>query len=226
MNTVPVLSQLGFAKTYQSLLCSADLNKGLVVFCGGMGSGKTTSASALVKTRLQSFGGHAITLEDPPELPLQGIHGKGLCLQKEVTDFGQAIIESLRYGAPEIIYLGELRAPSDVSQALRAAVNGHLIIATIHAGSVIEAAQRISSLGSAVDGREMTQDLMASGLGVFVHQTLNTVKETGLKSLKVEFLQVAGEQGLSAQSLIRAGKMIQLGSEIMLQRNKLLLGKK
>jgi len=226
MQAVPSLEELGFAKTYRGFLCSEKLRKGLIVFCGSMGSGKTTSASALVKKRLELYGGHAITLEDPPEMPLHGIHAQGLCLQKEIKDFGQGIVQSLRYGAPEIIYLGELRAPNDVSQALRAAVNGHLLIATIHAGSVIEAAQRIRSLGSAVDGGEVTQDLMSSGIAAFIHQRLRVDPQSGNKRLQVEFLRVVGEGCQSVRSHLKSGKLNQLGSAIMEQRNKALLGRK
>lgn len=223
MERVPSLCELGFVKPYVLELCSPEIQKGLVIFCGAMGSGKTTSASALVKKRLELHGGHAITLEDPPEMPLHGPHGEGFCLQKHVNDFGQAIVESLRYGAPEIIYLGELRAPNDVSQALRAAINGHLLIATIHAGSVIEAAQRILSLGSVVDGREMTQDLMAGGIGIFVHQRLKKQKDTDKRRLQIEFLKAAGPDCQSVRSHLKSGKLIQLGSAIMEQRNKLVL---
>jgi len=216
------LSDLGYPDVIRNILRSSrKLPAGLVVFSGRTGSGKTTSASGFVRERLEHAGGHAVTIEDPPELPLHGDHQKGVCFQREMhhTEFGQGIIDAMRYGSPDIILLGELREPHAVSEALRAAINGHLIVATIHTPGVAATVQRLYTLAHAHEG-EGAAPLLAEGISGIVHQSLKD-KQSG-PDLEVLFVPYS-EDGKGIRSKIRESKFHQLSSDIQDQQNRLFL---
>src|SRR3546814_7354761 len=100
------------------------------------------------------YGDVAIAIEDPPELPLDGKHGRfGRCFQIAVEngDFGRALSSTMRYN-PRYILLGEIRSPVEASQALRAAINGHIVLTTLHAGSITTALQSMLKLVAGPSG--------------------------------------------------------------------------
>jgi len=83
-------------------LMNPDLS-GLLIISGAIKSGKTTAACAIIKARLQQFGGVAVTIEDPIELPLEGSYGDGVCYQttinKETRNQLDAFRRAMRWGA-------------------------------------------------------------------------------------------------------------------------------
>lgn len=81
-STIPSPEELSIHPAYVDMLLKPGLN-GLVVVAGAFGHGKTTTASSMIAARLQKFGGIGVTIEDPPEMPLQGNHGEGVCFQTE-----------------------------------------------------------------------------------------------------------------------------------------------
>jgi Tfp pilus assembly pilus retraction ATPase PilT len=120
---------------------------GLLFICGPTGSGKTTTASATVRSRLQTFGGMAYTVEDPPEHPLNGWHVgtggvRGYCTQTLVAHrpekssedgWSAAMAGALRSqpaGTPTILYVGEIRTKEAADVAIQAAGNGFLVVVT------------------------------------------------------------------------------------------------
>jgi len=224
MQKLPSLAELGLPKPIIDTILDSEYSHGLLLFSGEMGSGKTTSASAYVGDKLCSSGGHAVTLEDPPELPLQGAHGAGVCFQQEVKDkqFAEAVVSAMRYASPKIIFLGELRESASVSEALRAAINGHIIVATIHAAGIIETLDRLRALAKQRDG-DAANNLLASGLFGIIHQRLVEQKEK--KKLKTKVL-FAKKSISSIRSKIREGQIHQLNTEIQQQQNELFMGKK
>lgn len=155
---VPLLEQLQMPALWRSLMLSDALfDGGLVLIAAPQGQGKTTTASSMVATRLTRFAGLANTLEEPIELPLQGVWGSGgLCIQRPVETshgpgsngrgFGSAMLDSLRQfpaisGGSTMLFIGEIMDGTTATEAMKAAANGHLVIATIH-GKGIEAALR------------------------------------------------------------------------------------
>lgn len=80
------LRDLGVPDAIAEQLLLPSLTKGLVIFLGKAGSGKTTTASSFIKEKLTLQGGVCWTVENPIELPMQGMHGKGRCYQTEVDD--------------------------------------------------------------------------------------------------------------------------------------------
>jgi len=220
MRTIPTLKELGFIDQVGAELLGSTVSRGLVVFCGVTGSGKTLSASAMLTQRLALHGGHAVTIEDPAELPLHGAHGKGRCYQTEAPngEFGRALKRALRYN-PRIILLGELREAMDVSQALRAAINGHLIIATLHAGGIEEALGRILAMSREYDGG-LAGSLLADGIAAVIHQQL--VGDP--KKLRTKQLIVPPERGDPVRAKIRDEKIHMLGTDIQAQHNRMMMG--
>lgn len=223
---IPRLEDLSIHPGYVAQLMQPDIS-GLIVLAGAFGQGKTTTASALIASRLREFGGVAVTIEDPPELPLEGIHGKGICYQTWVNQgqFGDACRKTARY-APDIIFIGEVRDSETAAEAIKASINGRLVICTTHADNVQMAVERIYSLANGATGTsDDTSSLLSAGLLCVMHQQL--VGASGKeKRPKIEFLWVGGDEYHGVKNTIRLRRFDQIGSEITLQLNRLLMDTK
>ncbi len=169
----PLIESLGFTIPITQLLRELGRREGLVLVCGGTGQGKTTTASALLYDYLNRFGGLAFSIEDPVEYLLDGSHGEsGLCYQVEAQhddDWAKYLKRGLRWN-PRYIMVGEVRTPQAANQLLRAANSGHLVITTMHAGSIEEALDGLLQLAFQAIG-EMAPTLLASGLTAVMHQS-------------------------------------------------------
>lgn len=121
--------------------------RGLVLFVGGTGSGKSTSLAALIDHRNSSSGGHIITIEDPVEYVHK--HKKSVINQREVgvdtRTFKAALKNTLRQ-APDVILIGEIRDRETMEHALEFAETGHLAISTLHANNANQALERIINM--------------------------------------------------------------------------------
>ena len=118
--------------------------RGLILFVGGTGSGKSTSLAALIDHRNASSTGHIITIEDPIEY----VHPHKRCLvsQREVgvdTDSYEDALENTLRQAPDVILIGEIRTEETMEHALAFAETGHLCLSTLHANSANQALDRI-----------------------------------------------------------------------------------
>lgn len=124
-----------------------EAKRGLILFVGGTGSGKSTSLAALIDHRNSSSGGHIITIEDPVEYVHK--HKKCIINQREVgvdtRSFHNALINTLRQ-APDVILIGEVRDRETMEHALAFAETGHLAISTLHANNANQALERIVNL--------------------------------------------------------------------------------
>ena len=194
---------------------------GLIVVAGATGQGKTTTASMLLREYLLNYGEVAVTVEDPPELPLEGEYPFGQCFQLKVQngDFGAQLRATMRY-MPKYILIGEIRAAAEASQALTAAINGHLVITTIHAGSITEALQRLLKIAAAEDDLELASGILADGLAAVIHQRMLKVKDpqTGLTRVSIvpQFLFTGKEH--KVRTKIRERKFETLKDDIEQQR--------
>lgn len=168
------MEKLGFAPALVPHLRALGKRNGLVVISGSTGNGKTTTACSLLADYLSTIGGVAFTIEDPVEYDLEGRHGNnGYCYQVEVhedDEWASMLKRSLRWH-PRYIFVGELRTPEATNQLLRAATSGHLVITTVHAGSLEEALEGVLQLGEQSVGERATT-LMASSLACVIHQTI------------------------------------------------------
>lgn len=226
---IPRLKELGgFPPPIMKHLAWLGGRSGLILLAGATGQGKTTTACTLLREYLLAFGDIAITIEDPPELMMNGPHGNfGRCFQLRLDEnetFGSALVSAMRY-TPRYIFLGELRKSSDASQALRAAISGHLVISTIHAGSIEEAINSMIKLTSAgEESVDFSRDLLANGLAGVIHQKLTKVKGGGnRKRLQVKTLFFGEDNGI--RSLVREGHVNQIGTFIEQQQSRVINGK-
>jgi twitching motility protein PilT len=224
---VPVIRDLGIHPRVAAELIHlgrAD-NHGMVVVAGKTGEGKTATACALLAAWLDYFGGVAVTIEDPPEFPLHGAKrsGEGYCFQRDVPEkgFGEALTATMRY-APRFIFLGEIRSEAAAREALRACINGHVVVTTLHAGSIEEALQRLLDLASDGDGRAAAQAILAAGLSGIIHQRL--LGDGADRRLEMKFLFPRQTLADPVRAIIRSGRVEQLGTEIESQLNRILNG--
>lgn len=224
-NEVPVIEKLGIHPGYIRRLMTPRMT-GLVVIAGAFGQGKTTTASSIITARLSQFGGVGITIEDPPEMPLEGRHGEGVCYQTWVEQggFGQACRQAARW-APSIIFLGEVRDGETAAEALRASINGRLVICTTHADSVAMAVERVYSLANGVAGSsEDTSSLLAAGLTAVAHQRLEA-DANGVKRPKIGFLWLGDDDSKGVRNTIRQRRFDQLENEVMRQLNCMMMAR-
>lgn len=214
--------RLPLHRTYKAALMSEDLQRGgLVLVVGKPGSGKTTTASATIVSRLEAHGGVAFTVEDPAELPLNGRHGKGYCTQREVAGAtGRDWVESMRgilrsqpVGTHLMLLVGEIRDAEAARTMLRAASNGFLVVSTSFATDVISG---IDSIFQMV-GDEYASSL-AESLRIVLYQHLVDGR------LTAEML-MSESSGSRVATIIRSGRanLAQLKNELQMQRNQQLL---
>lgn len=217
-SSVSTLSDLGIPIQFQSVLLKEHMT-GLLLISGAMKSGKTSTACSLVRERLLKYGGVAVTAEDPIELPLEGEHGSGVCFQTYASGpggFAESARHIVRWGA-KIILLGEIRDGEVAAEALRAGVNGHLVISTIHTDSVPAAMRRLQALASETFDTATANSLLADGLAGVFHQKLSGDPR---RLSATEILMVRGED--SVMSAIRNNQFERLGSEMNMQMANLI----
>ena len=139
--TIPTIEELGLPNVVKDVAMS---KRGLVIFVGGTGTGKTTSLASVVDYRNENSYGHIITLEDPIEY----VHDHKNCIvtQREIgvdtEDWAPALKNTLRQ-APDVILMGEIRDRETMDYAIAFAETGHLALATLHANSTNQAIDRI-----------------------------------------------------------------------------------
>ncbi len=148
LNLPPILQDIAMTK------------RGLVIFVGATGSGKSTSLAAMVGHRNQNSRGHIITIEDPIEF----IHNHINCIvtQREVgvdtESYAVALKNTLRQ-APDVILIGEVRDRETMEHAIAFAETGHLCLTTLHANSTNQALDRIINFFPEERRQQLLMDL-------------------------------------------------------------------
>ncbi|TVV45408.1 PilT/PilU family type 4a pilus ATPase [Thalassolituus sp. C2-1] len=141
---IPDIAQLNLPPVLKDVITA---KRGLILFVGGTGSGKSTSLAALIDHRNATTYGHIITIEDPIEFVHK--HKKSVINQREVgTDtksYAAALKNTLRQ-APDVILIGEIRDAETMEHALAFAETGHLAISTLHANNANQAFERIVNM--------------------------------------------------------------------------------
>ncbi|TAJ26027.1 MAG: PilT/PilU family type 4a pilus ATPase [Nitrospirae bacterium] len=118
--------------------------RGLVLFVGGTGSGKSTSLAAMIDHRNTTSTGHIVTIEDPVEFVHR--HKQSVITQREVgfdTHSFQAALKNTLRQAPDVILIGEIRDTDTMEAAITFAETGHLCLGTLHANNANQAIERI-----------------------------------------------------------------------------------
>ncbi|RDH82293.1 MAG: type IV pili twitching motility protein PilT [endosymbiont of Galathealinum brachiosum] len=166
---IPNCEDLGLPDILKKVIM---VKRGIILFVGGTGSGKSTSLAALIDHRNTHSKGHIITIEDPIEY----VHSHKGCIvnQREVgvdTDsFEDALKNTLRQ-APDVILIGEVRDQETMEHALAFAETGHLAISTLHANNANQALDRIINFFPEERHAQLLQDLSLN-LKAFVSQRL------------------------------------------------------
>jgi twitching motility protein PilU len=138
--TMPTIDSLNLPQVLKEVAMS---KRGLVIFVGATGSGKSTSMAAMVDHRNENSYGHIITIEDPVEY----VHAHKNCIitQREVgldTEGWQTALKNALRQAPDVILMGEIRDRETMESAVAFAETGHLCLATLHANSANQALDR------------------------------------------------------------------------------------
>lgn len=139
--TIPTIDELRLPSVLKKLSLT---KRGLVIFVGATGTGKSTSLASMIGYRNHSTTGHIITIEDPIEFVHN--HDKCIITQREVgidtESFDTALKNTLRQ-APDVILIGEVRTSETMDYAVAFAETGHLCMCTLHANNANQALDRI-----------------------------------------------------------------------------------
>ena len=166
---IPNADDLGLPSVLKEVIME---KRGLILFVGGTGSGKSTSLAALIDHRNASSTGHIITIEDPIEY----IHPHKRCLvsQREVgvdTDSYEDALENTLRQAPDVILIGEIRTEETMEHALAFAETGHLCLSTLHANSANQALDRIINFFPEERRQQLLMDISLN-IKAFISQRL------------------------------------------------------
>jgi twitching motility protein PilU len=168
LNLPPILKDLSMTK------------RGLIIFVGATGSGKSSSLAAMIGYRNKNSTGHIITIEDPIEF----IHNHGGCIvtQREVgldtESFEVALKNTLRQ-APDVILIGEIRTRETMDHAIAFAETGHLCLATLHANNANQAMDRIINFFPEDRRDQLLMDLSLNTKSFIAQQLIPTPDGTG-----------------------------------------------
>jgi twitching motility protein PilU len=171
---VPSLDELGLPPVLKDIAMTL---RGLVIFVGGTGTGKTTSLAALVDHRNRNSQGHIITIEDPIEFVHE--HKKCIVTQREIgvdTDNWEIALKNTLRQAPNVIMMGEIRDRKTMDYAIAFAETGHLCLATLHANSTNQAIDRIINFFPEERRHQLLMDLSLN-LRALVSQRLLAKKD-------------------------------------------------
>jgi general secretion pathway protein E len=142
------LQELGFSEAVLNpLMDHLRETAGVILLTGPSGSGKTTTAYACLREMLSEHGESrsVVTLEDPIEVAIPGVSQSQI---RPGVGFDLATgLRSLMRQDPDVIFVGEIRDPKTAETVFQAALTGHLVLTTFHAGSAIEAVTRLLDMG-------------------------------------------------------------------------------
>jgi len=196
------LSDLGIPAIL-SRIVSAD--RGLLLITGATGSGKSTTAAALIDFINQNYARHIVTIEDPIEFAHRS--NRSLVSQREVgahTDsFSRALRAALRED-PDVIFVGEMRDAETIHMALTAAETGHLVISTLHTSGAARTIDRIVDVFPSSQ-QNQARAMVAESLLAVISQDL--VSRVGGGRIVVPEVLIGAP---AVRALIREGKIHQL----------------
>ena len=210
--TIPTMEELGLPAILKEL---AMTKRGLIMFVGATGSGKSSSLASMIGFRNKNSTGHIITIEDPIEF----IHHHQGCIvtQREVgldtVSFEMALKNTLRQ-APDVILIGEVRTRETMDHAIAFAETGHLCLATLHANNANQAMDRIINFFPEDRRNQLLMDLSLNTRAFIAQQLIPTPDGQG----RVLCAEVMINSPLMAD-LIRKGEIHKMKSLMAKSRN-------
>ncbi|WP_096085644.1 PilT/PilU family type 4a pilus ATPase [Agaribacterium haliotis] len=200
---IPQIDELGLPEVIKEL---AMTKRGLVIFVGATGTGKSTSLAAMIGHRNRNSKGHIISIEDPIEFIHQ--HDGCVITQREVgidtESFEIALKNTLRQ-APDVILIGEVRSRETMDHAIAFAETGHLCLCTLHANNANQALDRIIHFFPADRHEQLWMDLSLNLKGIVAQQLVPTPDGNGRRACLEVFLNTP-----LASDLIRKGAVHEL----------------
>ena len=200
---IPTIEQLKLPEVLKNL---ALTKRGLVLFVGATGTGKSTSLAAMIGHRNRNTNGHIITIEDPIEFIHQ--HQSCIVTQREVgldtESFEVALKNTLRQ-APDVILIGEVRTRETMDHAVAFAETGHLCLATLHANNANQALDRIINFFPPDRHNQVWMDLSLNLKAIVAQQLVPTPDGKGRRAV----IEVLINTPLAAD-LIRKGEVHEL----------------
>jgi twitching motility protein PilU len=184
VSEIPQWHELGLPEILTELIMQ---KRGLILFVGATGSGKSTSLAAMVDYRNRQASGHIVTIEDPLEFVHE--HKKSIITQREVgvdtRNWHNALKNTLRQ-APDVVLIGEIRDRETMEHALAFAETGHLCVSTLHANNANQALDRIINFFPEEKRQQLLMDL-SFNMQAFVSQRLIPNSQGG-RSAAVEVM--------------------------------------
>lgn len=177
---IPTVDELKLPPVIKEL---AMTKRGIIVFVGATGTGKSTSLASMIGHRNHNSRGHIITIEDPIEFVHQ--HGGCIITQREVgidtVSFEVALKNTLRQ-APDVILIGEIRTREVMDYAIAFAETGHLVLATLHANNANQALDRIIHFFESDRHNQLYMDLSLNLKGIIAQMLIPTPDGKGRRA--------------------------------------------
>ena len=210
---IPKIDDLGLPDSIKEL---AMTKRGLIIFVGATGTGKSTSLAAMIGHRNRNSKGHIISIEDPIEFIHQ--HEGCIITQREVgidtESFEVALKNTLRQ-APDVILIGEVRSRETMDHAIAFAETGHLCLCTLHANNANQALDRIIHFFPADRHRQLWMDLSLNLKAVVAQQLIPTPDGQSRRACMEILINTP-----LAQDLIRKGEVSEI-KELMKKSREL-----
>ncbi|MEE8078134.1 MAG: PilT/PilU family type 4a pilus ATPase [Pseudomonadales bacterium] len=177
---IPLVSDLGLPPIVEEL---AMTRRGLIIFVGATGTGKSTSLAAMIGHRNENSSGHIISIEDPIEFIHQ--HKGCIITQREVgvdTDSFEVALKNTLRQAPDVIMIGEVRTRETMEHAVTFAETGHLCLCTLHANNANQALDRIIHFFPSDRHDQIWMDLSLNLRAMVAQQLIPTIDGQGRRA--------------------------------------------
>lgn len=209
------IDTLGFHPNYVQGLRNIGKGTGLIAIIGAMGSGKTTSASAMMSDWLTIHGGFGQVVTDVEEIPLGGPHGDaGYCNEVLVEDDDgwEPALKKVLSSRGRYVMVNEIRSPAAACQLLRMSRSGQTVVATVHGGRIDEGLESLVQLAARKDGLETARGALADGLAAAIFQKITN------GHVDIEVVVAGRQSGDPVRECIRKGVMSGLKDIVSQQR--------
>ncbi len=210
---IPTIEELSLPPIIKNL---AMTKRGIIIFVGATGTGKSTSLAAMIGYRNLNSSGHIITIEDPIEY----VHRHEGCIitQREIgidTDSWENALKNTLRQAPDVIMIGEVRTRETMEHAINFSETGHLCLCTLHANNANQAMDRIVHFFPDDRRTQLFMDLSLNLKGVVAQQLIPTPDG---KSRRIAIEILLGTP--LVQDYIRQGEIHKL-KDVMKESNNL-----
>jgi len=181
---IPDMRTLGLPQILAQLIME---KRGLILFVGATGSGKSTSLASMIEFRNMSKPGHILTFEDPIEFVFKS--KKSVVNQREIGNDSHSFMEAGRNAmrqAPDVILVGEIRDVETMKMAMMYSLSGHLCLATLHANNSYHALNRIINFFPLDQRAVLLNDLSVSLRAIISQRLIRTID--GGRAAAIEIL--------------------------------------